>query len=124
MRFNHLTLSVTDVPANRAFFETYFGLRCVVDRGEALALLTDEAGFVLSLIHFPKVPVLDYPDHPESFHVGFLQDSPDRVDEIHARLVAGGVAADPPRRYHGAWTFYFRAPGGFQVEVGHQSFPD
>jgi catechol 2,3-dioxygenase-like lactoylglutathione lyase family enzyme len=29
-------------------------------------------------------------------------------------------AMEPPREFHGAWTFYFRAPGGFLVEVMHQ----
>ena len=26
----------------------------------------------------------------------------------------------PPHEFHGGWTFYFRAPGGFLVEVFHQ----
>jgi hypothetical protein len=42
------------------------------------------------------------------------------VDEIYARLKADGFDAEPPREFHGAWTFYLRAPGGFLVEVGHQ----
>jgi hypothetical protein len=42
------------------------------------------------------------------------------VDEIYENLKSGGFDASPPREFHGAWTFYLRAPGGFLVEVGHQ----
>ena len=55
---NHAQLAVTNVAENRAFFETYFGLRCVADRG--------------------------------AFHIGFGQESRERVNEIHASLKAGG----------------------------------
>ncbi len=41
------------------------------------------------------------------------------MDELHARLAAAGFEANPPREFHGAWTFYFQAPGGFTVEVQH-----
>jgi catechol 2,3-dioxygenase-like lactoylglutathione lyase family enzyme len=34
MRLNHARVAVSDVAANRTFFETYFGLRCVVDRND------------------------------------------------------------------------------------------
>jgi hypothetical protein len=49
-----------------------------------------------------------------------MQESRERVDEIHARLAADGFNLEPPKEFHGAWTFYFRAPGGFLLEVGHQ----
>ena len=42
-----------------------------------------------------------------------------RVDELQ-RLKADGFDPQPPREFHGAWTFYFRCPGGFVVEVLHQ----
>ena len=32
-------------------------------------------------------------------------------------LRADGFDVPPPRRFHGSWTFYFRAPGGFTIEV-------
>ncbi|MDB5348980.1 MAG: lactoylglutathione lyase-like lyase [Planctomycetota bacterium] len=118
MALNHLNLTVPDVPATRKFFETYFGFRCLLDRGrDALVVMVDETGFVLSLNNFDKADEVAY---PAAFHIGFVQDSRDRVDEIHARLKAGGFDPQPPREFHGAWTFYFRAPGGFLIEVLHQ----
>jgi catechol 2,3-dioxygenase-like lactoylglutathione lyase family enzyme len=79
--------------------------------------MTDESGFVLSLNNFDKATEVQYPG---AFHVGFMQESREGVDEIYARLKADGFDAKPPHEFHGAWTFYFRAPGGFLVEVFHQ----
>ena len=49
-----------------------------------------------------------------------MQDSRERVDEIYHRLKSDGFEAEPPKEFHGAWTFYLKAPGGFLLEVGHQ----
>jgi catechol 2,3-dioxygenase-like lactoylglutathione lyase family enzyme len=118
MRLNHLNLTVPDVSQTRAFFETHFGFRCIFERGQnALVVMLDETGFVLTLNNFDKATHVEYPG---AFHIGFMQDSPERVDEIYERLKAAGLDMEPPKEFHGAWTFYFRAPGGFLVEVGHQ----
>lgn len=118
MRLNHLNLTVPDVSQTREFFETYFGLRCVTERGRAaLAVLVDESGFILTLNNFNKATSVEYPG---AFHIGFMQESRERVDEIYGRLKSDGFDAEPPREFHEAWTFYFHAPGGFLVEVGHQ----
>jgi lactoylglutathione lyase len=119
MRLNHLNLSVPDVPQTQRFFETYFGLRCVAELGrDALAVLVDESGFVLTLNNFGKVTEVEYPG---AFHIGFNQENRERVDAMYERLKSDGFAVEPPKQFHGAWTFYFRAPGGFLVEVLHQS---
>jgi hypothetical protein len=55
--------------------------------------------------------------YPEGFHVGFIQESPDRVNEINKPLKNDGFDVEPPRSFHGSWTFYFRAPGGFTIEI-------
>jgi lactoylglutathione lyase len=118
MRLNHVNLTVPDVQETREFFETYFGLRCVTVKGrDALAVLVDESGFVLTLNNFENVAEVAYPG---AFHIGFMQESRERVDEIHEHLKSGGFDVKPPREFHGAWTFYLRAPGDFLVEVGHQ----
>jgi lactoylglutathione lyase len=118
MILNHINLTVPDVSLTRAFFENYFGLRCVVELGrDALAVLVDDSGFVLTLNNFAKAAHVEYPG---AFHIGFMQPSRERVDEIYERVKNDGFDAKPPKEFHGAWTFYFHAPGGFLVEVGHQ----
>ena len=121
MRLNHLDLTVPNVTQCREFFETYFGFRCVVSTtlgNRDVVVLTNEEGFALTLNHLDHTKPVQY---PYGFHIGFMQDSRDGVDEINQRLLADGFDVDPPQELHGAWTFYFHAPGGFDVEVLHQS---
>ena len=55
--------------------------------------------------------------YPPGFHVGFVQESEAQVDQINQRLREDGIEVPKPARMHGSWTFYFKAPGGFTVEV-------
>jgi catechol 2,3-dioxygenase-like lactoylglutathione lyase family enzyme len=123
MALNHLNLTVPNVPQTRAFFETYFGFRHVAGapKSDVLVVLVDESGFVLTLNNFGKEAEVDYPG---AFHVGFRQDSREKVDAIYERLKADGFDMKPPHEFHGGWTIYFRAPGGFLVEVFHQPGPE
>jgi catechol 2,3-dioxygenase-like lactoylglutathione lyase family enzyme len=117
MALNHLNLTVPDVPQTRALFETYFRFRCVAEPPSGVVVLVDESGFVLTLNNFNKAEDVIYPG---AFHVGFRQDNREQVDALYRRLKAGGFDMKPPHEFHGAWTTYFRAPGGFLVEVFHQ----
>jgi catechol 2,3-dioxygenase-like lactoylglutathione lyase family enzyme len=120
MALNHLNLTVPNVPQTRAFFETFFGFRRLpgAPQSDTFVVLVDESGFVLSLNNFNEAEEVAYPG---AFHVGFRQDSREQVDAIYERLKAGGFEMKPPHEFHGGWTIYFRAPGGFLVEVFHQS---
>jgi catechol-2,3-dioxygenase len=115
MKLNHLNLTVTEVMEAHAFLQKYFGLR---DAGgnDNIAFLTDEDGLLLSLTSMKLVKENDV-KYPATFHIGFIQESEQRVDEINRTLQAGGYQVPPPSRQHGSWTFYFMAPGGFTIEV-------
>ncbi len=118
MALNHLNLPVSDISGTRQLLETYLGFRCVFERGrETLAILVDESGFVLALSNFDKAAKVEYPG---AFHIGFMQKSREQVDEIYQRLTMGGFDVKPPKEFHGAWTFYFHAPGGILIEVLYQ----
>ena len=39
------------------------------------------------------------------------------MNEINQCLKDDGFDVPPPARFHGSWTFYFTAPGGFTIEV-------
>ncbi|BDP41937.1 glyoxalase [Deinococcus aetherius] len=111
MKLNHLNLTVTDVRATRTFLETYFGLRGQRKNNDHMAFLSDGNGTLISLFRGEDV------HYPETFHVGFMQANPEAVNEINRRLREGGYEVEPPSRQHGSWTFYFRSPGGFVIEV-------
>ncbi len=56
MTLNHLNLAVPDVPAAAAFFAKYFGLHLLEGKGQPslIAIMEDDAGFVLILSNFPQ----------------------------------------------------------------------
>ena len=121
MKLNHVNLYSVDVPADRALFETYFGLRCIHAQGDTLAVMRDDGDMVFVINRFGKPDGFAYPESFIKHHVGFIQTSREDVDAVHARLRADGVDVQQPRDFHGAWTFYFKAPGGYYVEVATQT---
>jgi lactoylglutathione lyase len=116
MKLNHLNLTVTDAAETAGFLEKHFGLRPMegVEPKKTFALLFDDDGLVLTLIRADRTAEVKY---PATFHIGFGQESAERVNEINQRLKEDGYDVPPPARLHGAWTFYFTAPGGFTIEV-------
>lgn len=115
MILNHLNLTVTDVPAAKAFLEKYFGMQC--QGGERanknFAVLFDDVGMILTLMTAGHGTEVQYPGN---FHIGFAQENNERVNEIYQRLQDDGFDVQPPQQHH-AWTFYVNAPGGFTVEI-------
>jgi lactoylglutathione lyase len=117
MKLNHLNLSVSNAAETAAFLRTYFGLRSIEGAPPdktTMAFLTDDNGMILSLFREQREGEIQYPG---TFHIGFIQESEERVNEVNRRLKEDGFDVPPPDRMHGSWTFYFRAPGGFTIEV-------
>ncbi len=115
MKLNHLNLTVNNVAETRAFLEKYFGFRGMAEESDdTFDVMFDDADLVLTLMKVGKSTEVKY---PASFHIGFIQASEEKVDEINQRLKDDGFDVKPPRRFHGAWTFYCKAPGGFTVEI-------
>jgi catechol-2,3-dioxygenase len=115
MNLNHLNLTVTDVPETAKFLEKYFGMKNVGGNNK-MGFLSDDLGMVLTLTSM-KVAGEKEVKYPATFHIGFGQESEEQVNEINKRLKTDGFDVPPPSRQHGSWTFYFRAPGGFTIEV-------
>jgi lactoylglutathione lyase len=113
VKLNHLNLTVSNVPETHCFLQKYFGLKSYSDSQprEAMSFLSDDNGMVIALFRGNDVK------YPPGFHVGFIQESPERVNEINQRLREDGYEVPQPARLHGSWTFYFKSPGGFTVEV-------
>jgi lactoylglutathione lyase len=111
MKLNHLNLTVSDVPGTSAFLGKYFGLQARGKGNANMAFLSDDNGAVISVMKGADA------SYPETFHVGFIQESQERVNEIHQRLKNDGFDVNPPQKLHGSWTFYFQSPGGFTIEV-------
>lgn len=117
MNLNHLNLTVPSPAETSRFFQKYFGMTPMGPQPEdnaSMAFLTDENGMVLAFLRGKKGVEISY---PPSFHIGFIQPSEERVNEINAQLKADGYEVPAPDRMHNSWTFYFMCPGGFVIEV-------
>ncbi|GBQ93996.1 VOC family protein [Asaia krungthepensis] len=118
MKLNHINLYSHDTEADRAMFERYFGLQTLVVRGSTMAILQDDDGLVLIVNHFSrKLEGFAYPQEADILHIGFIRDTREEVEALHARLCDDGWEVEAPCQTHGAWAFYFRARGGYFVEV-------
>ncbi len=118
MKLNHLNLTVSNVPETHRFLEKYFGLKSYTGThpGEKMSFLSDDEGMVLALFLAKNGTEASY---PPGFHIGFIQQSEDSVNQINDRLRQDGYQVPKPSRLHGSWTFYFKSPGGFTIEVLH-----
>jgi lactoylglutathione lyase len=114
MKVNHINLTVNDVAGARELLTTHFGLRAPYPGKKNFDVLFDDDEMVVTLIGAGRRNEVVY---PETFHIGFIRATESEVDEINDRLREDGYEVDRPSRQHGAWTFYFEAPGGFTVEV-------
>jgi lactoylglutathione lyase len=112
VKINHLNLTVIDPIATKDFLAKYFGLHGG-GGNQGMQMLRDDNGMVLTLMKGRE----DAVKYPATFHIGFIQESEARVNEINQQLKDDGYEVDPPARLHGSWTFYFKAPGGFVIEV-------
>jgi catechol-2,3-dioxygenase len=115
MKLNHLNLTVTDPMETHDFLAKYFGLKSM-GGNKNMAFLSDDDGSVISLTNM-KIARETEVRYPASFHVGFIQENEERVNDINQRLRDDGYEVSAPSKQHGSWTFYFQAPGGFMVEV-------
>ena len=124
MRLNHLDLHVPNVPATTDFFVRYLGLSLIDTRANGgLAILSDGNGLELVLSHATaKFGSEDQSGRDTvSYHVGFIVESRDEVDAVHAARRADGIDVQGPREMRGGWLFYSYAPGNILVEIGARS---
>lgn len=118
MHLNHLNLPVDNLAESRALFEDLLGFQFLVQHGDVIAILSDGHGFTLALANAARFGG-STPRYPESFHVGFLLDQPELVDQTYDRVVAAGIApGHRPRIQHGSYGFYFTALGSILFEIG------
>jgi len=119
LKFNHVNLTVTDVPGLTDFFERCFDFRVTERRGNGrFAVLEGPDGFILILMHGKDATHTSY---PPLFHVGFLLHNEQEVSAAYQRIKGAGYEPPTPellnRGGDPTFGFYHSAPGGIAVEV-------
>ena len=101
MKLNHLNLTVSNVPETHRFLEKHFGFKGYGAQfpSEAASFLADDNGMVLALFRAAKGTELTY---PPGFHIGFIQESEERVNQINQSLRDDGHDVPKPSRMHGS----------------------
>jgi lactoylglutathione lyase len=110
MKLNHLNLTVSNVPETHRFLEKYFGLKSYrgTEPREAMSFLSDDNGMVLALFRVAKGAEVKY---PAGFHVGFIQESEERFNEINQRLREDGYEVPKPARLQRLVDVLFQCAG-------------
>jgi catechol 2,3-dioxygenase-like lactoylglutathione lyase family enzyme len=119
LKFNHVNLTVRDVPRLADFFHRCFDFTVTESRGNGrFAVLQGTDGFILILMHGKDAAHTSY---PPLFHVGFVVADEDTVSALHQRIKDAGYEPDAPailqRGGDPTFGFYHPAPGGIVVEV-------
>ena len=126
MKLNHLNLCVDDLLAARAFFETFFDFQCLEEKGKALVVMSDNDGFILVLSDPKAFKGGKDATYPEAFHIGFLVEAPNKVDQVYNRLIEGGIEIDkePYKMRGSSYGFYFTVFNGLLIEVSCLDYKD
>jgi catechol 2,3-dioxygenase-like lactoylglutathione lyase family enzyme len=119
LKFNHVNLTVSDVPALSDCFERCFDFKVAERRGNGgFAVLEGADGFVLILMHGKDAVHTAY---PPLFHVGFLVHDEAEASTLYERIKDAGYEPPAPkvlkRGGDPTFGFYCTAPGGIVVEV-------
>jgi lactoylglutathione lyase len=98
MKLNHLNLTVSHVLEAHRFLEKYFGMKTVsgFEPRETLSFLSDDNGLLLALFRAKPGEA----KYPAGFHVGFMQESEEQVNQINQRLRDDGCEVAKPARLH------------------------
>ena len=115
MRLNHLNLVVSDVQKFIDLFTLYFGFKCTETKGEnIIVVLKNEDDFTLVIMSSK-----DTIQYPSAFHIGFMQENIEAVDQLYEDLNTGGiVVGQGPRKIRDSYGFYFTFDN-IMIEVGH-----
>lgn len=117
MQLNHLNLCVDDLTEARTFFQNCFDFQFLEQRKDAVAVMSDGHGFTLVLSN-PRAFGNEMLPYPEGFHIGFLLETSDQVDQAYHRLAAAEVQlAREPRKMRESYGFYFTALNDILFEV-------
>ncbi|MES2332520.1 MAG: VOC family protein [Bacteroidota bacterium] len=116
MKLNHINLVVTNVAEVIHLFQTCFGFSVAEIKGDNIvAVLKGTDGFTLVLM-VDKDQIVAY---PKAFHIGFMQDNIEAVNEMHEKLKTFGAdVGDQPKKIRDSFGFYFTFQN-IMIEVGH-----
>lgn len=118
--FRHVALKVSDLAVSKAFYQTWFHMEVVWEPDAENVYLS--SGVDNLALH--RISEGDWqgrrPDRGQVLdHLGFLMESPQRVDQLYARAVEQGVPIVHPPKQHrdGSYSFYLADPDQIVIQI-------
>lgn len=106
MKLNHLNIVVTDLPKAIHLFENCLGFKCIDNRKNLIAVLTNTDEFAL-VLWSAKLNKLQTVRYPENFHLGFYQPDREAVRAVYDGLQGEDVVFDSePKTIRNTFGFY------------------
>jgi len=115
----HLALRVRNLPASRAFYEEFFGMK-VVWMPDPDNVYLSSGRDNLALHQLAPDQMAEYPQAGQLLdHLGFIVDSPETVDRLFQRVEQKKIpVVHRPRRHRDrSYSFYIADPDGNTVQV-------
>ncbi|MDQ1090067.1 MULTISPECIES: VOC family protein [unclassified Siphonobacter] len=107
MKLNHINLVVTDIPKAISLFVDHLGFKCIDNRKDLIAVLTNTDAFAL-VLWSSKLNKEQAVQYPENFHVGFYQPDRESVMAVYEKLQGQEVTFESePRKLRNTFGFYF-----------------
>ncbi len=115
MKLNHINLVVSNIPDAIHFFETFFNFKCTDVKGDnIIAILKGPEDFTLVIMTDKNNDAV----YPNAFHIGFMQETTEKVDEIYYQLKNAGIpVGEAPKKRRDSFGFYFNFEN-LMIEVG------
>lgn len=107
MTLNHINIVVSDIPKAISLFENHLGFKCIDNRKDMIAVLTNTHEFAL-VLWCSKLNKTQTVEYPENFHIGFYQPDREAVIAIYEKLQSEQVVFESePRKIRNTFGFYF-----------------
>jgi catechol 2,3-dioxygenase-like lactoylglutathione lyase family enzyme len=116
----HVALKVSNLAISKSFYLKWFGMK-IVWEPDAENVYMSSGVDNLALHEMPSDEVAKHQQNSGQFldHLGFLMESPENVDQLHALVVEAGVKIVHPPRQHrdGSYSFYLADPDHIVIQI-------
>lgn len=116
----HVALKVSNLATSKAFYQTWFGMN-IVWEPDAENVYMSSGVDNLALHQIPGEELHEHQPHRGQFldHLGFLMESPERVDQLYTLVVEEGVRIvhHPKQHRDGSYSFYLADPDQIVIQI-------
>lgn len=116
----HVALKVSNLSTSKAFYQKWFGMD-IVWEPDAENVYMSSGVDNLALHEIPSGDLEKHQQDQGQFldHLGFLMESAEHVDQLHALVLEGGVGIvhHPKRHRDGSYSFYLADPDHIVIQI-------